>query len=124
MLRWSAFLLIFSLIFPFLLKNGVLLQFHNSSIFARQTNCQQIKIITCAGKCQLVKVMKKLPSNAHDSSLPFGVEKELSPFDCPKSVEEDDVPFLCIEKKIIHITAQTHMGYPFPMERPPCFSIV
>lgn len=119
MQRWSAYGLIFSLLFPFLLKNGLVVDFHFSSPTLRQAECTQIKVVTCAGKCQLLRVMKKLPSQEKPASLPLGIDHELSPFFVTAlSIfsEPENVSKSLLNSSII---AQVLPGFPTFHERPP-----
>jgi hypothetical protein len=119
MQRWSSYLLIFSLLFPFLLKNGLIVDFHFSSPTLRKAECTQIKVVTCAGKCQLLRVMKKLPSQEKPASLPLGIDHELSPFFVTAlSIvsEPENVSKSLLNSSII---AQILPGFPSFHERPP-----
>lgn len=122
--RGSAILLIFSLLFPFLLKNGALLQFYNTSLFSRKAKCEQVTLVTCAGKCQLVKVMKEIPSSQHPSSFPWVMDFELSPFELPVKVSEPTTLSYFKSQVFIHLTAQIRKGFAIPSEHPPAFFIV
>ena len=124
MQKWSALLLIFSLLFPFLLKNGAMFEFYNTALFLRKERCKQVTILTCAGKCQLVKVMKELPSSSSPSSMPQAADHEISPFELPVAgldLKKESKPNPNIYNYLI---AQVSQGFLANLDRPPSFFIL
>lgn len=81
MKRLAALLLLLTLSFPFFMQSGLILRFYQQSVEGRKEQCVQKYLFTCAGKCQLIKILKESTDHANQgTSLPILQTWVISPF--------------------------------------------